>query len=103
MYVFQLFDFYGASGICLLFYCFFEALVIGWVYSKYFALFKNELKLNILKNSRKKTEADRLYDNIETMIGFQIIPWFRWCWKYCTPAVTAATLAFYIATHKSFK
>lgn len=33
MYVFQLFDFYGASGICLLWYCFWESFIIGWVYS----------------------------------------------------------------------
>ncbi|KAJ6217656.1 hypothetical protein RDWZM_008813 [Blomia tropicalis] len=80
MYVFQLFDFYGASGICLLFYCFWQAFVIGWIY-----------------------KADRFYNNIEEMIGFQIIPWFRWCWKWFTPAATSATLAFYVATHSSIK
>lgn len=35
MYIFQLFDFYGSSGMVLLFYCFFEALIIGWVYGKF--------------------------------------------------------------------
>ncbi|CAG2105849.1 unnamed protein product, partial [Medioppia subpectinata] len=33
MYVFQLFDYYGASGLCLLWFCFFESIVIGWIYS----------------------------------------------------------------------
>ncbi|XP_017488443.1 PREDICTED: sodium- and chloride-dependent GABA transporter 3-like, partial [Rhagoletis zephyria] len=80
MYVFQIFDFYGASGMCLLFYCFWEAFVIGWVY-----------------------KADRFYDNIEAMIGIRIIPWFRWCWKWFTPAVTVATFTFYLVTHRALK
>ena len=40
MYVFQLFDFYGASGISLLYYCFWQSIVIGWIYSKCSLLIK---------------------------------------------------------------
>uniref|UniRef100_A0A670JJ52 Transporter n=1 Tax=Podarcis muralis TaxID=64176 RepID=A0A670JJ52_PODMU len=71
MYVFQLFDYYAASGMCLLFVAIFETLCIGWVYG-----------------------ADRFYDNIEDMIGYR--PWavIKYCWLFITPAVCVATFLF---------
>ena len=66
MYMFQLFDYYSASGMALLWICFFEALAIGWVYG-----------------------SQRFYDNMEQMIGYQVFGWLRFSWQFLTPAVTA--------------
>ena len=73
VYVFQLFDYYGSSGICLLWMCFFEAVVIAWLYG-----------------------AKRFEDNIADMLGFRIFTGFQICWRYCTPLVTAGIFAFSI-------
>ena len=35
MYIFQLFDYYASSGICLLFLSLFEVICIGWVYGEW--------------------------------------------------------------------
>ncbi len=99
MYVFQLFDFYGASGISLLYYCFWQSIVIGWIYSKFNdkEVYHRSLIITYF------LAADRFYDNIEEMIHLRISPWFRWCWRYLTPALTLSTLTFYVVTHRPLK
>ncbi|GAB1291237.1 Sodium- and chloride-dependent GABA transporter 2 [Apodemus speciosus] len=71
MYVFQLFDYYAASGMCLLFVAIFESLCVAWVYG-----------------------ASRFYDNIEDMIGYKPWPLIKYCWLFFTPAVCLATFLF---------
>uniref|UniRef100_H0WG58 Sodium- and chloride-dependent GABA transporter 2 n=1 Tax=Otolemur garnettii TaxID=30611 RepID=H0WG58_OTOGA len=71
MYVFQLFDYYAASGMCLLFVAIFESLCVAWVYG-----------------------AKRFYDNIEDMIGYRPWPLIKYCWLFFTPAVCTATFLF---------
>uniref|UniRef100_A0A3P8S5M1 Transporter n=1 Tax=Amphiprion percula TaxID=161767 RepID=A0A3P8S5M1_AMPPE len=66
MYVFQLFDAYAASGMCLLFVAIFESICIGWVYG-----------------------SDRFYLNIEDMIGYKPVFFIKWCWMILTPGICA--------------
>lgn len=52
MYVFQLFDFYSASGSALLWVALFESVAVGWVYGKYslfFAIIITTLHISYLE------------------------------------------------------
>ncbi|XP_069084237.1 sodium- and chloride-dependent GABA transporter 2-like [Pleurodeles waltl] len=71
VYVFQLLDYYAASGMCLLFIAMFESICIGWVYG-----------------------ADKFYHNIEHMIGYRPLPLIKYCWQFVTPALCLATFLF---------
>ncbi|MGH0149959.1 UNVERIFIED_CONTAM: hypothetical protein FKN15_027690 [Acipenser sinensis] len=64
MYVFQLFDYYAASGVCLLWVAFFECIAVAWVYG-----------------------VDNFYDAIEDMIGYRPNPWMKWSWSVITPVL----------------
>lgn len=69
MYVFQIFDYFSASGIILLTICFFESIVLGWIYG-----------------------ADRFYDNVYMMLGRKLSPYFKICWKFITPLMTLVSI-----------
>uniref|UniRef100_A0A8C5GN19 Transporter n=1 Tax=Gouania willdenowi TaxID=441366 RepID=A0A8C5GN19_GOUWI len=77
MYVFQLFDYYSASGITLLWQAFWECVVIAWVYG-----------------------ADRFMDDVARMIGYQPLPYMKWCWSYVTPFVCVAVFVFHVVNYK---
>ncbi|XP_072305914.1 sodium- and chloride-dependent creatine transporter 1 [Eucyclogobius newberryi] len=77
MYVFQLFDYYSASGITLLWQAFWECVVIAWVYG-----------------------ADRFMDDVARMIGYQPLPYMKWCWSYITPLVCVGVFFFHVVNYK---
>ncbi|XP_054628891.1 sodium- and chloride-dependent creatine transporter 1-like isoform X1 [Dunckerocampus dactyliophorus] len=77
MYVFQLFDYYSASGITLLWQAFWECVVIAWVYG-----------------------ADRFMDDVSRMIGYQPLPYMKWCWSYVTPFVCVGVFLFHVVNYK---
>uniref|UniRef100_A0A8C9DV44 Solute carrier family 6 member 11 n=1 Tax=Prolemur simus TaxID=1328070 RepID=A0A8C9DV44_PROSS len=80
MYIFQLFDSYAASGMCLLFVAIFECVCIGWVYGD-----------------------NRFYDNIEDMIGYRPLSLIKWCWKVVTPGICAGIFIFFLVKYKPLK
>uniref|UniRef100_A0A3Q2I6S8 Transporter n=1 Tax=Equus caballus TaxID=9796 RepID=A0A3Q2I6S8_HORSE len=71
MYVFQLFDYYAASGVCLLWVAFFECFVIAWIYG-----------------------SDNFYDGIEDMIGYRPGPWMKYSWAVVTPVLCVGCFIF---------
>ncbi|XP_018324481.1 sodium- and chloride-dependent GABA transporter 1 [Agrilus planipennis] len=64
MYVFQLMDYYSASGMSLLWVCFFQTVAISWVFG-----------------------TNRLSDCVEQMLGFRPGKFWTICWQYFAPFV----------------
>ncbi|KAI1892384.1 hypothetical protein AGOR_G00132810 [Albula goreensis] len=77
MYVFQLFDYYAASGVCLLWVAFFECIAVAWVYG-----------------------VDNFYDAIEDMIGYRPNPWMKWSWTVITPLLCMGCFIFSLVKYK---
>ncbi|KAF7265094.1 hypothetical protein GWI33_021521, partial [Rhynchophorus ferrugineus] len=64
MYLFQLMDYYSASGMSLLWVCFFQTVAISWLFG-----------------------VDKLSDCIEQMMGKRPNVYWRVCWKYFAPVI----------------
>ncbi|KAL4655400.1 sodium- and chloride-dependent creatine transporter 1-like isoform X1 [Arapaima gigas] len=77
MYVFQLFDYYSASGMTLLWQAFWECVVVAWVYG-----------------------ADCFMDDVARMIGYRPLPYMKWCWSYITPLVCVGIFLFHVVNYK---
>uniref|UniRef100_A0A3Q2XZX5 Solute carrier family 6 member 6b n=1 Tax=Hippocampus comes TaxID=109280 RepID=A0A3Q2XZX5_HIPCM len=77
MYVFQLFDYYAASGVCLLWVAFFECVAVAWVYG-----------------------VDNFYDAVEDMIGYRPNPWMKWSWSVITPCLCMGCFIFSLVKYK---
>ena len=65
-------DFYSASGLSLLWICFFETIAVSWFYG-----------------------ASRFSKNIEEMLGYK--PWAFWhyCWLIFAPLVMGVSTYFF--------
>ncbi|KAK2168558.1 hypothetical protein LSH36_16g14023 [Paralvinella palmiformis] len=74
MYIFQIMDWYSAT-FSLMTISTIECLVIAWRYG-----------------------VNRLYGDIQLMIGFKPTIWWKICWTMITPAVLACVLLFTVAT-----
>uniref|UniRef100_A0A8C7PAX8 Transporter n=1 Tax=Oncorhynchus mykiss TaxID=8022 RepID=A0A8C7PAX8_ONCMY len=80
LYFLQLFDHYVCSGNNLLLLSVCQSIAIGWIYG-----------------------VDRLYDNIEDMIGYRPWPVIKYCWLYVTPTVCLGTFIFSLVQYKPLK
>ncbi|XP_051270749.1 sodium- and chloride-dependent GABA transporter 2-like isoform X2 [Dicentrarchus labrax] len=80
LYIFQLFDYYACSGMTLLLFAILQSVCVGWIYG-----------------------ADRLYDNIQDMIGYRPWPFMKYCWQYFTPAICTCTFVFSLVKYTPLK
>ncbi|XP_028430646.1 sodium- and chloride-dependent GABA transporter 2 isoform X1 [Perca flavescens] len=80
LYFLQLFDHYVCSGNNLLLLSVCQSIAIGGIYG-----------------------ADRLYDNIEDMVGYRPWPMMKYCWLYITPTVCLGTFVFSVVKYKPLK
>ncbi|NXE03897.1 S6A12 protein, partial [Lophotis ruficrista] len=97
MYIFQLFDYYAASGTCLLFLAIFEVISVGWVYGN------NDLPSDFVSLLAGGQGANRFYDNIEDMIGFRPWPLIKICWLVFTPGLCLAVFLFSLIKYEPLK
>lgn len=79
IFLFDLIDTFGASGITLLFIAMFECIVIGWIYG-----------------------ADRFFHNIEDMIGYPPVPVLKYCWMFVTPLICGVTLLYNLEDYNHY-
>lgn len=61
IYIFELINLYGGSGICILWLAIFECIAISWVYG-----------------------VDEFYDNVKFLLGYYPPAYFKYCLKYIT-------------------
>ena len=68
MYVFNIFNI-QSGGVSLLFLALVEVLALAYGYG-----------------------AEKFENNLEEMLGYKPSRWWKWCWKYISPAVIFAIL-----------
>ena len=81
VYLFKLFDYYGASGFVLLFLCSCQVMAIVYIYG-----------------------AEKMWRNISEMVGFSPSKWYMlMCWKYVTPIMCFGMIFMKIWKFKSLE
>jgi len=73
-------DFYSASGIPILWCCFFQTIAIGWIFG-----------------------ASKFGDCVEQMTGYQPHKYWIWTWGLIAPLVMAAIFLSYLINWKPLK
>ncbi|KDR11741.1 sodium- and chloride-dependent GABA transporter 2-like isoform X3 [Zootermopsis nevadensis] len=76
-YIFQLMDFYSASGMSLLWVCFFQTIAISWIFG-----------------------AQKFIDCVQQMMGIRPNRFWYICWVFFAPAVMVAIFIFYCVDYK---
>jgi len=80
IYIFQLMDFYAASGMSLLWCVFFQTIAICWIFG-----------------------AKRFYACIEEMIGYRVNYYWYVCWVFLAPAFMLFIFIFYFVKYTPIK
>ncbi|KAL0272952.1 UNVERIFIED_CONTAM: hypothetical protein PYX00_005746 [Menopon gallinae] len=79
-YLFQLMDFYSASGLSLLWVCFFQTVAISWIFG-----------------------VDRVNQCIYEMMGIKPNKFWNITWKYLTPFIMVAIFLFFCIQYEPVK
>ncbi|XP_076290224.1 sodium- and chloride-dependent GABA transporter 1 [Lasioglossum baleicum] len=80
VYIFQLMDFYSASGMSILWVCFFQTIAISWIFG-----------------------AKRFCDCIHQMMGIRMNKFWYICWVVLAPVIMAFIFVFLGVQDKPFK
>lgn len=70
VYIFQLMDFYSASGMSILWVCFFQTIAISWIFG-----------------------AKKFCDCIHQMMGIRLNNFWYICWVVFAPVIMAVSIA----------
>ncbi|XP_067009131.2 sodium- and chloride-dependent GABA transporter 1 [Anabrus simplex] len=79
-YVFQLMDFYSASGMSLLWVCFFQTIAISWIFG-----------------------AKKFSDCVHQMMGIRPNEFWYICWVFLAPVVMLSIFIFYCIQYEPIK
>ncbi|XP_053970609.1 sodium- and chloride-dependent GABA transporter 1-like [Hylaeus volcanicus] len=80
VYIFQLMDFYSASGMSILWVCFFQTIAISWIFG-----------------------AQKFCDCIHQMMGIRLNKFWYICWVVFAPMIMAAIFVFQCVQYKPLK